>query len=326
MTTKFGSFCILLVLFAGLHQASAQNAVFTYQGQVLDNGTNFAGAGQFKFALITSTNLSSQAAATATISGGFLTIVTVTSRGAGYVTAPAVTASGGGGSNAVLTAMISSAGVVTNVAVDNPGDGYTSTPTIIIAAPPANILTTTYWSNDGTSSAGSQPTTAVDLGVANGLFAVRLGDTTLANMTAISAALFEQPNLELQIWFSDGVNGFAALNPAQPLTPVPYAITANSAGTANSASNLLGPIPAASLSGTYASPVTLNNANNSFTGNGGGLTSLNAANLTGSNALPAGVLPTNVALLNSNQTFTGVNIFNSNVGLGIAAPFSPDIS
>ena len=40
----------------------------------------------------------------------------------------------------------------------------------------------TYWSNDGTSSAGSPPTLAVTLPVTKGLYAVLLGDTTLANM------------------------------------------------------------------------------------------------------------------------------------------------
>ena len=39
--------------------ASAQSTVFTYQGRVLDNGTNFNGPGEFKFALVTSTNFNS---------------------------------------------------------------------------------------------------------------------------------------------------------------------------------------------------------------------------------------------------------------------------
>ncbi len=263
---------IVLVLLSTLNlqpsAGRAQDAVFTYQGQVLDNGTNFTGNGQFKFALVTSTNTSRQATATATVSGGFLTIVTVTSGGAGYVSAPAVTVSGGGGSGAVLTANISG-GVVTNVTVNNPGDGYTSSPTITIAAPPADIAGTTYWSNDGTSSAGSEPATAVNLGVANGLFTVVLGDTTLSNMTAFSAGLFEQPNLQLQIWFSDGTNGFAALNPARSLTPAPYAAFANRAGYVS------GTVSNAQLAN---SSITVN-AGTGFSGGGtvalGGSTTLN---------------------------------------------------
>ena len=39
--------------------------------------------------------------------------------------------------------------------------------------------TVTYWSNDGTSTAGSQPMTAVSLAVSNGLYSVALGDTCL---------------------------------------------------------------------------------------------------------------------------------------------------
>lgn len=64
--------------------------------------------------------------------------------------------------------------------------------------------------------------------VSGGLFTARLGDTAVANMMALGAGLFAQSNLQLRIWFNDGVNGFAALNPAQPLTPAPYAIMANS--------------------------------------------------------------------------------------------------
>jgi hypothetical protein len=62
--------------------------------------------------------------------------------------------------------------------------------------------------------------------VNNGLFTVTLGDTSTTNMAAIDGSLFTQPDLRLRIWFNDGVNGFAALDPAQPLTPAPYAVTA----------------------------------------------------------------------------------------------------
>jgi len=45
---------------------------------------------------------------------------------------------------------------------------------------------TTYWSNDGTSVGGSQPTAAVALTVSKGLYSVLLGDTAVAGMpTAI---------------------------------------------------------------------------------------------------------------------------------------------
>ncbi len=48
----------------------------------------------------------------------------------------------------------------------------------------------TYWSNDGSSTAGSQPTAAVALAVTKGLYSVQLGDTALTNMCAIPASVF----------------------------------------------------------------------------------------------------------------------------------------
>ena len=98
-----------------------------------------------------------------------------------------------------------------------------------IAPPLPDISYVTYWSNDGTSENGSEPSASVSVAVNNGLFTVVLGDTTQPNMSAINAGLFNQPNLQLRIWFNDGVNGFAALSPVQTLTPSPYAILANTA-------------------------------------------------------------------------------------------------
>ena len=284
----------LLVLAAfnlQLVTASAQNSVVTYQGRVTSNGTNFTGTGQFKFAIVTSTNNNHTATATATTSGGFITILNPVSGGNGYVSAPTVTISGGGGSGATATANLTG-GAVTSYTVNTPGSGYNSTPTVTVAAPPQNLSFTTFWSNDGTSSAGSQPTAAVSAAATNGLFLVALGDTTLANMTVLPTSLFVQPNLQLRIWFNDGINGFAVLSPLQNLTPAPYAAFANSAsnilGTVT-ASQLSGSIPVAQLSGTLGlnqlptSLVTNNgtglNLSGAFSGNGAGVTNLNLASV-----------------------------------------------
>jgi hypothetical protein len=263
--------------------ALAQNTMFTYQGCVHDNGTNFTGTGLFQFALITSSNANLTATAVATNPvSGFVTTILVTSGGNGYTSAPTVTIYGGGGSGATATATISN-GIV--IAVDiNPGgngSGYTNAPTVTIAPPPADITYTTFWSNDGTSSAGSEPSASVSVGVTNGLFNVVLGDTTLANMAAIDASLFNQPNLQLLVWFNDGVNGFAALSPPQNLTPVPYA------DFAGNASNLLGSLPATQLSGALPAsvlPVSPDFSGTvtaeSFAGDGTNLTSLDADSLS----------------------------------------------
>ena len=58
--------------------------------------------------------------------------------------------------------------------------------------------TTTYWSNDGTSAGGAEPVAGVAIDVSVGLFAVTLGDTNLANMIAIPASVFQNPDIFLR--------------------------------------------------------------------------------------------------------------------------------
>ena len=113
-------------------------------------------------------------------------------------------------------------------------------------------------------------------------------------------------------WLSVGVrtNGsagpFTLLFPLQPLKPVPYAIFANTA------SNLLGTVPSAQISGTYGGVVNFTNANDAFAGKfsgiGSNLTSLSASQLAFGTVADAR-LSTNVALLNTNQIFSGTNTF-----------------
>jgi Chaperone of endosialidase len=281
MKNKLTSLFIILSCLAGVRPMAAQYTVFTYQGQVTDNGTNFTGAGQFEFALIASTNYNLQATATAVLSGQFVTSYTNIFGGSGYTNSPTVTVSGGGGSGATASASISG-GVVTAINPVNAGSGYTSAPTVTISPPPPNIAYTTYWSNDGTSSDGSEPSAAVSVAVTNGLFDIALGDRAIVNMDPINASLFTQSNLQLRIWFNDGTNGWAALSPVQNLTPTPYAIVAQGA------SSLTGTLPVAQLSGVISntqlaeSSITVN-AGAGLSGGGlvalGGSTTLNNAGL-----------------------------------------------
>ena len=266
---KLGSLTALLAL--ACLTSHAQNTVVTYQGRVTSNGTNFTGNGQFKFALVTSTNTAATATGTAVRTGGFITSYSVTSGGSGYVTPPQVTVSGGGGAGATASATVSG-GVITAITPVNAGSGYTSTATVTIAPPPAAIVYTTYWSHDGTSSAGSAPTTAVSATVQDGLFTVGLGDTTVSNMSALSAALFQQSNLQLRLWFNNGVNGFAALSPLQNLTASPYAGHANSAAslTANGIVRVNG-----SMVGGYSGNIISNGVVGGFIGGGGNGSGLN---------------------------------------------------
>ncbi|MDB6004257.1 MAG: hypothetical protein JWR15_1244, partial [Prosthecobacter sp.] len=85
---------------------------------------------------------------------------------------------------------------------------------------------TSYWSNDGTSAAGSQPTASVALTVTKGLYSVLLGDTTLTNMTTVPAGVFTNSDVRLRVWFNDGTNGFQMLTPDQRIAAVGYAMTA----------------------------------------------------------------------------------------------------
>lgn len=71
--------------------------------------------------------------------------------------------------------------------------------------------------------------------------------------------------------------------------------------------------------GTFTGVNSFTNAGNSFTGNGAGLTSLNASNIS-SGTLADARLSANVALLDrANQTFTGNNNFTGMVTAGSAA-------
>jgi hypothetical protein len=94
--------------------------------------------------------------------------------------------------------------------------------------------THTYWSNDGTSVGGSEPSAAVPLAVSDGLFSVLLGNS---GMTALTAGVFSEPDRYLRVWFSQtGLTGsFVRLEPDTRIGAVPYALQAEEAKQAASA-------------------------------------------------------------------------------------------
>jgi len=135
--------------------------VLSYQGRVSVSGTPFSGTGQFKFALVSPTgNASVPATATASVVSGFLVSITVVNGGSGYTAAPAVSIIDPSGTGALATATVS-VGSVVAITVQSAGRGYSSSPTVAIDAPPAVYSYVTFWSNDGTSVDGSEPTNAV---------------------------------------------------------------------------------------------------------------------------------------------------------------------
>ena len=85
---------------------------------------------------------------------------------------------------------------------------------------------TTYWSNDGTSTAGSEPTASVSVSVNGGLYSVLLGNSAIQGMNAIDPVVFQQhADAKLRVWFNDGTNGFQQLTPDRSFASVPYAMT-----------------------------------------------------------------------------------------------------
>lgn len=99
--------------------------------------------------------------------------------------------------------------------------------------------TTSTWSNNGTSIAGSEPTAAVSLNVASGIFSVRLGDTSYPNMTQpITPTVLKSGDVWLRVWFNNGTQGFQKLGPDQKLSSAPYALVAGSL----SANSINGPM------------------------------------------------------------------------------------
>jgi len=179
---------------------------------------------------------------------------------------------------------------------------------------PANgnydLLFSLYNANSGGSQVGATLTNTA-IAVSNGLFTATLD---------FGSGTFNGNSRWLEIAVqTNGGSGFTTLTPRQPVTPAPYATLA---ANAVSSATLTGPVPNASLSGSYTAPVAINNPANAiggnFSGNAIGLTNLNASQLnTGS--VPDARLSANVALLNNNQTFSGSNVFNNQVQFGANA-------
>jgi hypothetical protein len=131
---------------------------------------------------------------------------------------------------------------------------------------------TVYDSSTGGIVAGG-PLTNAPSSVSNGLFTVTL---EFGPGVFTGSARW----LEIGVRTNGSAGAYQALSPRQGMTAAPYAVTAG---------NVTGVIPSGSLSGTYPGAVTLNNAANSFTGSGAGLTSLNASQLT-SGTVPSAAL------------------------------------
>ena len=128
---------------------------------------------------------------------------------------------------------------------------------------------------------------------------IRIGDTSLHSATYVAGINGVDITTGQQVFVD--ANGRLGTNS----TAVNYDASKLSGGTLSD-SRLSANIPRLNAGQTFTGANVFNNAANSFTGNGGGLTSLNAGNVT-AGTLPDGQLSANVPLLNASQTFTGIN-------------------
>ena len=158
------------------------------------------------------------------------------------------------------------------------------------------------WTNDATNiGTANRPIQPVTITCVNGLYDVRLGDTSIANMKSVPVGVFSSENRALRIWFDDGTNGVHQLTPDHPLTSVPY--TFRAAETAR--------IPETAvfeLSGTWTKPagarvveITLIGAGGGGAG-GGGVSDQNFGGGGGGGGLIKRTMP--ASLLGSTETVT----------------------
>lgn len=219
-----------LLLAAATASSAGVPQLVNYQGRVAVYGTNFNGTGKFKFALVDGGTsvvpATRQATAIAVVVSGGITAITVTDGGAGYLSPPSVEVEGmGGGLGAKASAEVAG-GAILAISVTEPGSGYTGETKVRIgppdAAPHTNYVS--FWSHDGSSVGGSEPTTGVSIPVIRGLYSVLLGEAPAMNL--IPASVFTNSDIRLRVWFNDGSHGAQQLGPDQRLAAVGYAMMA----------------------------------------------------------------------------------------------------
>jgi len=86
---------------------------------------------------------------------------------------------------------------------------------------------TTFWSNDDSSAAGSEPLLSLAVPVSKGHYSVALGEANAIPVSVFSA----NPDVRLRVWFSTDAGGpFEQLSPDRRLGSTGYALSAGSVG------------------------------------------------------------------------------------------------
>jgi hypothetical protein len=239
---------VLLAVFSpvgGRGQTQQVEVVVNQIGSVPAHGLNTI---QFKFVILVVSS-GTPATATAAFASGKVTGFNITNSGTGYTAAPTVTITGGGGTGARATAVLSN-GMIASLHLVAAGSKYTSAPTVTIGAPTGHV-TTTLWSNDGTSVAGSEPLAAVPLQVVDSTYSAFLGYTGLLNMAALPSDVLSYMNARVRVWYKTAAEkNFVEVVPDSPLQTVPYAEQASYA-------TMAGAVPDGSITAAQIAPGTI---------------------------------------------------------------------
>ena len=173
----------------------------------------------------------------------------------------------------------------------------------------------TYWSHDGTSFGGREPSgSPITLPVNLGLFSVGLGDTGVPNMNyPIPSAVFLNKEVFLRTWVNDGAHEWELLAPDRRVWAAGYALVASRlaepADNALTAITVTGPF-SGDVTGTQHSTVV-----SRVGGTAAGEVSARAADVA--SATPANV-PSTLVRRDSSGGFTAGTISGTFAGDGSA--------
>ena len=188
---------------AGATASSAINGIGSVTGATVFSGGNFylpSTTVSVTFAAPVGVGTTAEGTAH-TNSVGVVTGISITDPGSGYATAPSVSIGNSaadkqytntltGLSTATAVAGISTGGIVTAIRITNPGYGYSSTPTVTIAAPPTVAGVGTYQFNEEVvgSSSGTRARVKEWNGVTNTLKVSNVSGTFTNGEILVGAA------------------------------------------------------------------------------------------------------------------------------------------
>ncbi len=143
--------------------------------------------------------------------------------------------------------------------------------------------------------------------VSNGLFTTTID---------FGAGFFNGSNYWLEVDVTTNIpSGYTQLNPFQPFTPAPYAVFASTAGNVTGAIALT-QLPAAVLTNNETGVTVSGTVSGTFSGDGGGLTNLNAAQLaeSGTQNVFIGSAGSSTTIIGFNNVAIGDSAFLHNSG------------